>query len=150
MITDTVHEELKTIFIRHGVLLAYLFGSQAEGRVTPQSDVDLAVLLPRSLTAAQRFRSQVALMGDCSQLFQRDDVDVVILNEANPVLAYEIVRNGKVLYEDPETMPAVDFAVYALSRYADTAPLREVQNQYLLERFQQRQTARAIRMKGRS
>jgi predicted nucleotidyltransferase len=142
MITDTLQEELKSIFIRHGVLLAYLFGSQAEGRVTPQSDIDLAVLLPRSLSVEQRFRTQLALIGDCLQLFHRNDVDVVILNEANPVLAYEVIRNGKILYEDPETMPAVDFAVYTLSRYADTAPFRELQNQYLFERLQQRQAAR--------
>jgi predicted nucleotidyltransferase len=147
MITDTFQEALKTIFIRHGVLLAYLFGSQAEGRITPQSDIDLAVLLPRSLTAEQRFRTQVALIGDCIQLFHRNDVDVIILNEANPVLAFEVVRNGKVLYEDPKTKPAVDFAVYTLSRYADTAPLRELQDQYLFERLEQRRTARATRAK---
>ena len=31
MITDAHRDELKRIFIQHGVVLAYLFGSQAEG-----------------------------------------------------------------------------------------------------------------------
>ncbi|MCX7682029.1 MAG: nucleotidyltransferase domain-containing protein, partial [Anaerolineae bacterium] len=36
---------MERMFARHGVVLAYLFGSQAEGRAGPLSDVDIAVLL---------------------------------------------------------------------------------------------------------
>lgn len=46
MITDDRLVELKGIFVKHGVVLAYLFGSQAEGTGRPSSDVDIAVLLP--------------------------------------------------------------------------------------------------------
>ncbi|RLC56366.1 MAG: hypothetical protein DRI80_16390, partial [Chloroflexota bacterium] len=37
--------QLHDLLARHGVVLAYLFGSQAEGTAGPLSDVDIAVLL---------------------------------------------------------------------------------------------------------
>ncbi|HIQ05653.1 MAG TPA: nucleotidyltransferase domain-containing protein [Anaerolineae bacterium] len=37
--------ELEQLFRAHHVILAHLFGSQAEGSVGPLSDVDLAMLL---------------------------------------------------------------------------------------------------------
>jgi hypothetical protein len=39
---------------------------------------------------------QLDLMGKLMDLFHRNDVDVVILNQTTPVLAHEIVRKGYV------------------------------------------------------
>ncbi len=133
MIDDTQIDLLKEVFVRRGVVLAYLFGSQAEGRVTPLSDVDLAVLLPHNLASYDKFRVQVDLIGDCGQVLKRNDVDVVVLNDASPLLAFRVVKHGRVLYEDPVTHPAVKFAAQTLSRYADTATFRSVQHQYLIK-----------------
>jgi len=144
MITDNHLEELKEIFVKQGVVLAYLFGSQAEGTARPLSDIDLAVLLPSNLAGVERFRIQLKLIDDCGVAFQRSDVDVVILNEASPLLAYEVVKHGKLLYEDEASRPATDFAVYTLSRYADTAPFRNLQNQYLFDRIRQHKANREL------
>lgn len=137
MITDVHLDKLNEIFVRHGVVLAYLFGSQAEGRVTPLSDVDLAVLFPNPVAPQERFRRQLDLIGDCGHLFGRNDVDVVVLNEAPPLLAFEVVSKGKQLYEDPVTRPAAAFGVYVFNRYVDTAPLRRLRHRYLLKRLDQ-------------
>ena len=66
-------------------------------------------------------------------MFHRNDVDVVVLNEATPLLAYQIIRHGQIIYEDEATRPAVDFATYTIRRYADTAPLRRLKRRYLEE-----------------
>jgi hypothetical protein len=137
MITDGHEAELKEIFIKHGVVLAYLFGSQAAGRITPLSDVDLAVLFPTSVAPQERFRRQLDLIGDCGHLFGRNDVDVVVLNEAPPLLAFEVVSKGKRLYEDPAARPAAAFRLYAFNRYVDTAPLRRLRHRNLLKRLDQ-------------
>ena len=143
MITNESLEALKEIFGKRKVVLAYLFGSQAEGTARASSDIDLAVLLSPNLTTAERFRTQLKLIDECGDVFQRSEVDVVILNEASPLLAYEVVKHGKLLYEDEATHPAVDFAVYTLSRYADTIPFRRLQNQYLFEHIRRHKSARA-------
>jgi predicted nucleotidyltransferase len=129
-------EQLRQLFATYGVVLAYLFGSQAEGKAGPISDVDIAVLLGPQVDREQWFQVQLDLIGELTSLFHRNDVDVVILNEATPVLAYEVVRSGRVLCEaEPGTR--VDYEVTALRRYADTKPLRRLQDRRLLERVEE-------------
>ena len=141
--------ELQTILVKHGVVLAYLFGSQSEGPAGPLSDIDIAVLLrpdrlkERGMAKDRWSDPQIDLIGDLCRLFHRNDVDVVILNQATPLLMHQVVKHGKIIYEDPVTRPAVDFAAYAISRYADTIPLRRLQDRYLFERIAQRKQARA-------
>ena len=149
MIVDAHIEELKALFIKHGVVLAYLFGSQAEGKTTPLSDIDLAVLFRSNIPASQRFRAQIDLIGDCGHVFHRNDVDVIVLNEAPPLLAYNVVKFGRALYEDPKTRPLVDFVTYTLSRHADTIPFRRLQHQYLFDRIR-RHKARLASTEGTS
>lgn len=73
-------------------------------------------------------------------LFHRNDVDVVILNQAKPVIAYEVVCSGRVLYEaQPGTR--VDYEVAVLRRYVDTEPLRRLQDRRLLERVEEYRAA---------
>jgi predicted nucleotidyltransferase len=136
-------EQLNRLFAAHGVTLAYLFGSQAEGKASPLSDVDIAVLLGPQVEREQWFQSQLDLTGELMSLFHRNDVDVVILNQAKPLLAYQVVRYGQVIYEDQATRPAVEFAAYAIRRYADTAPLRRLKRQYLEEWLEARRSIRA-------
>lgn len=45
------------------VLFTYLFGSQATGKVTPMSDVDIAVYFDERLSATEQFRLRLELIG---------------------------------------------------------------------------------------
>ena len=129
-------QQLDQLFVAHDVVLAYLFGSQAEEKAGPLSDVDIAVLLEPQVPRERWFDTQLDLIGELTSLFHRNDVDVVILNQATPVLAYEVVCSGQVLYEaEPGTR--VDYEVAALRRYADTKPLRQLQDRRLLERVEE-------------
>jgi predicted nucleotidyltransferase len=129
-------EQLRQIFTDHGVVLAYLFGSQAEGKAGPLSDVDIAVLLGPQVTREQWFQVQLDLMGALMSLFHRDDVDVAILNQATPVLAHEVVQSGQILYEARPGI-RVEFELATLRRYVDTEPLRRLQDRRLLERVEE-------------
>jgi len=122
---------LREIFVRYGVVLAYLFGSQAEGRARPGSDVDLAVLLPPGTPRERFIDTRLSLMNAVMEALHTDKVDLVVLNEATPLLMHQVVKFGRVLYEDPITRPAIDFYVYAAARYSDTAPTRQLAYRYL-------------------
>ncbi|HKZ69619.1 MAG TPA: nucleotidyltransferase domain-containing protein [Anaerolineales bacterium] len=145
MITDDRLVELKGTFVKHGVVLAYLFGSQAEGTARPSSDVDIAVLLPDGTPRSKYFDTRLDLINDLADVFGRDDVDVVVLNEVPALLAREAVRAGKILYEDEVTRPAVEFVVRTMSYYADTEHFRKLAQTYLLDRIDQRRAAPAAR-----
>lgn len=87
------------------VVSAYLFGSVAEERAHRESDVDLGVLLaweshPR---AADRFDVRLRLMGAVQAALGRR-VDLVVLNDAPPLLGRHVVTRGRrVLCRDAET-----------------------------------------------
>ena len=69
-----------------------------------------------------------------TNLFGTDHVDVVVLNEASPLLAYEVLRNGMLFYcSNDDTR--VDFQVRTLCAYEDTAPLRNLLTEAMVERL---------------
>ena len=105
-----------------GVVAAYLFGSAASGRQHSQSDVDIAVRLDRSShpTRAIRFQARLDLLAALRTAARRD-VDLVILNDAPPQFAREIMTSGiRLLVNDAEAEHA-ELRV-TLSRAADIAP----------------------------
>ena len=78
------------------IVSAYLFGSQAEDRAHRQSDVDVGVLLPHGTFGARgRFDARVQLASFLIGELNRNDVDVVVLNDAPPLLARRIVTRGR-------------------------------------------------------
>ena len=81
-----------------GILAAYLFGSHAAGRPHRESDVDVAVLLDRSLDRQTRFAIRVRLASDLPSRLGAREVDVVVLNDAPPHFARRIVLEGKTVF----------------------------------------------------
>jgi len=78
------------------VVSVYLFGSVAEGRAHRESDVDLAVLLAWTshATAAERFDAGIRLAGAVQGKLGRT-VDLVVLNDAPPLLGRHAVTRGR-------------------------------------------------------
>ena len=110
------------------VRLAYLFGSAAAGRLRPDSDVDVAVLL--SAPAPPRFLD--GLTDDLSLALHRP-ADLVDLSTAPPLLAHEVISRGRcVLFRD--SSERADFETRVICRFADTAHLRRIQHAALHER----------------
>jgi predicted nucleotidyltransferase len=104
------------------IAAAYLFGSLAQGRANPRSDVDIAILLgsipdePGGTTDRQ-----LQLMGDLERFADRE-VDVVILNTAPPLLQHQVPLKGRLLYER-DRLARVEFEVRAGKIYADLKPM---------------------------
>ncbi len=66
-------------------------------------------------------------------VFGSNKVDVVILNDAPPLLTYEgVIQGGRLLFEQ-DRLVRIRFEVRTFQEYVDTAPLREVQSRYLKE-----------------
>jgi len=80
---------------RHGCIrIAYLFGSHADGRARADSDVDVAVLLEDGADAIMDLQ-----LGDYLSHALGKTVDVVVLNQASPILQHEVIRAGVRLME---------------------------------------------------
>ena len=110
---------------RPAVQAAYVFGSTATGRRHPRSDIDVAVLLGPSVTPAQRLGYRLNLMADLGAALQRDDVDVVVLNEATPLLAHRVLSTGVLAFER-SPRARVRFQTATARRYFDLLPTYEI------------------------
>jgi predicted nucleotidyltransferase len=124
-------DAIKDVLARSAeVKFAYIFGSCARGDTGPLSDVDVAVFLD---SRVDPFAFRLRLMETLSRALRTEHLDLVILNDASPVLRYEVVREGRVIKEDKAAR--VEFETRALAEYLDTAHMRNVQRKYLKEQL---------------
>ena len=114
------------LFEKEGVLLAYLFGSLGRGQAG--HDVDLAILT--------RDRPAFRLRAAITDRLETERVDLVDLQRASPVLRFEILRTGQLLYAAAPVY-SERFELATLRLYRDTAWLRRRQREYLRERMEQ-------------
>lgn len=119
----TALERLSHALDRGGVVAAMLIGSQAVGNVGPLSDVDIAVWHDPGLGSRARFDLQLDLVGKAASALGTDEVDVVMLNHAPPLMRHRAIRDGKPLVERDHD-ERVRLETRAILDYLDTAPLR--------------------------
>lgn len=113
---DVTLRELQSFLRREeDVVVAYLFGSVAKGVVGRLSDVDVAVLLSKDYDLVLDYR--LYLMSKLAEVIGRE-TDVVILNEVPPLLRYEVIKCGRVLYCRDERV-RVAFEERTLDEYLD-------------------------------
>ncbi len=128
------------------VVAAYLFGSY--GRLLrggpppgPLSDIDVAVLLSGPGNSGEPVRSinvelYLHLLGILVDALKRDDVDLLVLNAASPVLRFAVLRDGMPFYVKDQG-DRLAFEVAALRTYQDMEPLRGFWHQEILRRLKE-------------
>ena len=128
MSTPPSREQVRHFCRRHRLELGVLFGSQAQGRATPLSDVDLGVWVGgRELTWQRR----LALVNAALQHFRRNDLDLTFLNHVNPLVQWEVASTGQVLYEAwPGRFLA--FQLRAFKRHNDARKIYRWERAYVL------------------
>jgi hypothetical protein len=127
MANPALTEKLRAFFApREEVLEAYLFGSMAAGLPAAHSDVDVAVYLRDPRPSASSFGYPADLAASLMQLIGTNDVDVVVLNDAPPLLYHRVLRDGvRILARDLRATTVREGQ--ALSRYCDFLPqLRKI------------------------
>ena len=78
------------------VLFAYLFGSLAKAKPKPLSDVDIAVYLNSGTHIVE---SKLAILGKLIDILQTDEIDLVVLNNADLPLVINILKNKKLIVD---------------------------------------------------
>jgi len=93
-------DKINDIFSSHPeIKLVYLFGSVASGKTGPLSDYDFAIYFD-GIDKKNMFELKIKLMNGIGNVLKTNKVDVVILNDLDsPELAYNIIKNGKLIYE---------------------------------------------------
>lgn len=127
---DKLRERLEPLFNEQSIHLIAVFGSVATATTHRRSDIDIAVLAGQPVDI-------VAMTVNVMRLLGTDQVDVVDLRRASPVLAMAVARTGKPLFERSSGLFNA-FCSRAARMYADTHKLREARERsitsYLAER----------------
>jgi predicted nucleotidyltransferase len=88
-----------------GVAAVYLFGSHAAGRAHRESDVDIAFLLDRRAypTSASRSAARLEILARIGDRLGAP-ADVVILNDAPPLLGRAVITDGQLVVAQDESL----------------------------------------------
>lgn len=100
---------------RGEVCFGFLFGSYAVGRAGKNSDIDIGVFLQPY--DDNSFRYKMEETPHLQELF-RKPVDLIIMNEAPPLLVHEIFKHG-ISFLDRRHELLVDFRVANFYKYLD-------------------------------
>lgn len=122
--------ELKKIAKKFDLDLVVLFGSQVSGFKGPKSDTDVAV---RRKGKALTWRDEVRLIESLTSVPGLGDMDLVILNNVDPLLMFEVASQGIPLYQRQQ-VTFTDFQLYAVKRNNDAAKFYRLEQSYLEER----------------
>jgi predicted nucleotidyltransferase len=106
------------------------FGSTVSGRSHPASDIDLAVLLARRPASLDE---QVDLVADLQSLLPGREVDVALVNGADPLFLKKITEQCRLLYGSPRALS--ELKIYAFKRYQDHRRFLAMERQYVSRRI---------------
>lgn len=118
MLNKKQQNELKKYFITQPIEAVYLFGSQAKGKSTNLSDVDLAVLFKDGIGKSRRFNLRLEMICEAKRLLKNKRTDVIDLEEAPIPLQHAAVSMRKELvayHSDKQIL----FEAKVNSRYFD-------------------------------
>ena len=95
-------KEIEEIFRKHGVVLAYLFGSRAKGLERKDSDYDIAVLFNRNVTIIDEIKLALDIADKLKLPVEM--IDITALNKADLLFKARISREGIPIYVSDEDM----------------------------------------------
>ena len=119
--TVEIQEVLEGYFKEHPEIeLVYIFGSIAQGRINTLSDIDIALLSdPKEIDdRLYHYGYKAQILTDLMKLLKTNNVDLVILNEASPLLKHRVLYFGKLIYSKDERK-RIQFQVETIDKYLD-------------------------------
>lgn len=117
---------LEEIARRHGIRLLLQFGSTVSGRTHARSDVDLAALLDR---ATLSLGEHAALHHDLQSLYPDREVDLVLINRADPLLLKKIMEAPRLVYGTERQVQ--ELAIYAFKRHQDHRKYFDLEREFV-------------------
>ena len=125
-VSSLLASKLRRVFPRilehQPVILAYLYGSVITGRMTPFSDLDVALLTDEDLSPLDRLKLTLRVQLDLADQCDIPNADVRIINDAPLVFRGRVVCDGVLVYARDE-QERIEFETTTRLRYFDYLPI---------------------------
>lgn len=125
MESNIIKKSIDEIACSYKIDFLVYFGSYQTKYYNSESDIDIAFLSSELLDNDKR----VNLLEELILYHRKSEIDLVDLRTAEPVLRYEIAKNGRVLYEKEEGL-FEKYSLFYIKRYYELRPLiaEEIKN----------------------
>jgi len=127
-------EKLKDLAKTYDLLFMVLFGSQSVGEVHPKSDIDIGIMFSESKYTMDK---EIGIGVEIMDLFQTSNVDVVVLDFAEPLLLKEVAAFGIPLYERRRGL-FDEYQLLFIKKFFDNAKFRRLADRRLDEFLKKR------------
>ena len=121
-------EKFKDLAGKYQIELILVFGSQVEGTVHPESDVDIAVYSKHVLTEAEK----INITYELCNILQTEKVDLVDIKTASPLLKKKIFENYTVLHQK-DALLLYQLELASLYEYKESEVLYQIRRERLQE-----------------
>ena len=124
-------DKLKAILEKNkNILFAYIFGSFVKGNRIKGSDIDFAIYtFEKGMDTTEYLNLKRELMDTALS-----EVDIVILNHANPLIKHEIFRDGIRLFSRHRDLES-NFIVHSLFEYEDMKKYYDLSYESMISRI---------------
>ena len=131
-----LERELPTILAERPIMLAYLFGSLAEGNALPSSDVDIALVFAPSLnlTTYERMQVEFSIATEIERRCNIKEADVRSIDSAPLTVKGSVLTEGVLLYSRDEEF-RVEYEVYNRKVYLDFLLVVEMMREAFFEQL---------------
>ena len=118
--------ELKEYFSgREDIEFAVLFGSHAKRHSNKMSDIDIGIFLKNSNNVEEIGDKQIDITCAVMRIHKISNVDIVVLNLANPFLLFQIIKYCKLIYARDEKV-FYRFKADSFLKYQDIKPMYDL------------------------
>ncbi len=125
-VSDEQKAKVNRIAQEYGLRLVLLFGSEVSGKSHQKSDVDVAVMFEDMTVAKEEL---LDCMADMQKVFHEREIDLGLINGADPLFLKKALENCELLYGEPRAL--AELKIYAFRRYIDHKRFLKMEEEYI-------------------
>ena len=127
---DILNQDYEKLMRLIGADIIFLFGSVLSDNFREDSDIDIGIYFE------SREYDKNSVYDAIIDFFRTERIDIAFLNEASPLLLYQVVKKGKPVAYRNYTM-LVEFRLRCLKQYWETKKFRKTK-EYVLKNYLER------------
>lgn len=112
-ITKEQQKQIKSIAKKNNLIMVLVFGSFATSKTHRDSDIDIAIKIKQPVN----YLKFSELLFDFQEIFPKNEVDLAIINYADPLFLKKITETANILYGSPREL--AELKIYAFKKYID-------------------------------